>query len=129
MYSPSTLFVWGKETLKQKPCQEPVREKIQAYQLADVPAAPAIVPGTDFFAGEKDSGQVFPGKNERGVNASPQKKRKGAKKPEGGRKKADTPVDGKHPQGCLPFQGELSSFERNQCSVHNFHAPARDTAF
>lgn len=58
------------DPLKQKSGSEPERGKVQTDQMADIPAAAAIVPGTERSLLQKASGEVFGGEDQAHIGKS-----------------------------------------------------------
>ena len=117
------------QLFKQKSGSEPAGCKIQTDQMMYIPAAAAIVPGTESLLFQDMSGEVFGREDHAHISKAAYPKGTFFQQPADRRKDGCAAVDGKHPEGGCPFKGHITAAEGIQRGEHDFHAPAYQSAF
>jgi len=119
----------SQELFKKQAGQEPVEKIIKPDHFFDVPSGSFVVPGADFFSHKKIPGKKFTKENTDGIYGSSYKHGKPFQKGKKRSQKTGASVNGKHPQGGLSNQTELSFLQGTKGRKEDFHTPSSQAAF
>ena len=115
--------------LIQKACQEPYRRIVQPDHALNIPARPAVVPGTHAALLQQAAGYIFCEKDSSRVDGSAHPEAFFPEQSGDRRQKGCHPVNGKHPDGGMAFQLHLPPLKRFEAGPEDFQTPACKTAY
>lgn len=97
--------------------------------MPDIPAAAAVVPGTETLFFQKVAREVFCGKDQAHISEASDPKGPFPQQPAQRGKDGCASIDGEHPDGGCAFERHIPPAERIQGGEQDLHAPAGKAAF